>query len=124
MKKFIEIEGPGGCRGRQCEQHCSNPAHQKECFQFAKEQGFIAPEEVEKIERLTSKLDQGGGPGGCTSEETCRQYCSDPSHLDECSAFAVDAGILPADHAERMIQQFMQVEGFGDEGFPGGPGAG
>ncbi len=120
-KKFIDAAkdgGPGGCRGRACEQYCNNPQNRKECLAFAKKHSLIPEHEAETIERIEKKLEGGGGPGGCRAEEECRQYCSDPSRFDECAAFAVDAGLIPPDQAKQMLQQFIEVEKF-KQGAPG-----
>jgi hypothetical protein len=122
MKKFVDLEGPGGCRARECQAYCEDLAHQQECFAFARENGLLSAEEVASIEKIHSRLESGGGPGSCTSEVERRHYCSDPSHLDECSAFAVDAGLIPPDQAEQLLQEFINVEHFGPEGFSDGPG--
>lgn len=118
MKKLMETEGPGGCRGRTCEYYCEDPAHRRECLTFAKETGLIPPEEAEALERIDKKMQESGGPGGCRTEEECRAYCKDPSRFNECAAFAVDAGLMQPDEAQRMLQQFIQVERFDAEQLP------
>ncbi len=119
MKKFVELEGPGGCRARQCEEYCNDSAHRTECIAFAKNNGLIPPEQAAAMERIDKKMQESGGPGGCGSEEECRRYCSDPSHFDECAAFAVDTGLLPPEQAQMMLKQFIEVEKFGPEGYHG-----
>ncbi|TSC62464.1 MAG: hypothetical protein Greene041614_437 [Parcubacteria group bacterium Greene0416_14] len=132
-KKFIDIAkkgGPGGCKGRRCEDFCNQPENQEQCFAFAKENGLIPPEEIQKIERIQQTLKTGGGPGGCTSEQTCRSHCSDPSHFEECAGFAVGAGLVNPEEAMMQLEQFVgagQHQGFGPggpQGFGQGPGQG
>ena len=120
IKKFVDMEGPGGCRGRLCEQYCENTAHRKECFTFAKENGLIDEKEAEVIDRIQSKMETSGGPGGCRDEMLCREYCMDQAHFDECVAFAVDTSLIPPDHAQMMLKQFIDLEQFSAEGHPGG----
>jgi hypothetical protein len=134
-RRFVEASkegGPGGCRGRECERYCADPAHRDECFAFAKENELIPPEELEKIEKLENKMREGGGPGGCSNETECQEYCTDPSHFDECAAFAVDTGLMSPEEAKAKLKEFINIEhrlpmgdfgpppGFGPPGGPDG----
>lgn len=123
-KKFLKIAkegGPGGCRGRQCESFCQQSENQQQCFEFAKKNQLIPQEEIERTEKMMTKLQQGGGPGGCRSENECRSRCSDPSNFDECAAFAVNAGIVSPDEALAKLQEFVgagaQTQNQGQGGF-------
>ncbi len=129
-KKFIEIGrrgGPGGCKGqRECDAFCNQPEHGEECFNFAKDNGLMPPEEIQKMEQergIIKKLEQqGGGPGGCKGPEECRNYCMDTSHFDECAAFSVKEGMISPDKAQTMLREFVDVgerkfERFGPPGF-------
>lgn len=129
-KKFIEIGkrgGPGGCRGqRECDAFCGQPEHGEECFNFAKDNGLMPPEEIQRMEQergIIKKLEQqGGGPGGCKGPEECRNYCMDTSHFDECAAFSVKEGMMSPDKAQIMLREFVDVgerkfEQFGPPGF-------
>ena len=121
-KKFIDIAktgGPGGCKGRQCEDFCNRPENGDQCLAFAKEKGLLPQEEIQKIEKIQGTLKAGGGPGGCTSEQACRGYCTDTSHFEECAAFAVGAGLVKPEEAMSQLQQFVgagQQQGFGQRG--------
>lgn len=113
-KKFKAIEqrgGPGGCKGEACHAYCENPAHQDECFAFAKENGLISEEEIKMMEQgreLAKKAMEVGGPGGCTTEQECKTYCGDPSHIEECLAFAVEQGGMQREDAEGKLREFIQ----------------
>ena len=123
FERLMEAEGPDGCRARACEAYCNDPAHRDACFAFAKEHGLISSEEVEAFERIDVKVKESGGPGGCRNEVECRNYCSDPSHLGECAAFAVDVGLLSPEDAKRTLREFIEIERFGPPG-DFGPDAG
>ncbi|MBI1999139.1 MAG: hypothetical protein HYS74_00595 [Parcubacteria group bacterium] len=134
-RKFLaasQAGGPGGCRGRECEQYCGDPAHRDECFEFAKTNGLLPPKELARIEKFKSldkKVQEQGGPGGCRGEGECRKYCSDPSHFEECTAFAVNEGFLNPNEAKKELQRFVEVERFeprgrGPAGFGPPPGFG
>jgi len=131
IKGFMQATldgGPGGCRGRACEEYCNNPEHRDECFTFATENNLLSPEELAEIEKfrgIEEKIATDGGPGGCRSENECRIYCTDTTHFNECAAFAVQEGFLDPAEAERELRRFIEIEEFGAEGFHrGGFGSG
>lgn len=117
VKKFKEIEqrgGPGGCKGEACHAYCEDPKHQDECFAFAKENKLIPEGEIKMMEQgrgLAKKVMEMGGPGGCASEKECKTYCGDPSHVEECLAFAVEQGGMHRDDAEGKLREFIQRAG-------------
>lgn len=112
-KKFVRAVqqgGPGGCKGNECRTFCEDPANQDECFQFAKQQGLLRPEDEENFEigrKLNQAVQEKGGPGGCKGEE-CRTYCTDPSHVEECVAFGAAHAGIPEDRARQMLQDFSE----------------
>ncbi len=113
-KKFVKIMseggGPGGCKGPQeCKAHCDNPSNQQACFDFAKGQGLISPEDQPKFEaglKIRQKMAESGGPGGCRTDDECRVYCTDPAHVEECVAFGAAHGGLSEEETRRMLQEF------------------
>lgn len=121
-RKFLRISqegGPGGCRGEACRDYCEDPAHQDECFDFAKKQGLIRPEDERNFEigkKLNEKLREAGGPGGCKTDNECRIYCGELSHAEECVAFAAAHGGVSKEEAERMLKEFTErrFEGRGE----------
>lgn len=122
-KKFAQAAqagGPGGCRGEECRDYCSNPEHSDECMKFAEDHGLLTPEDKMKIEagkKLHQTVQELGGPGGCKSEEECKIYCSDSAHVEECVAFAVSHGGMPEEQAKKMLQEFQEQKAFMREGF-------
>lgn len=90
---------PGGCRGRAaCEAYCEDPAHMRVCVAFAKQAGFISDDEAAAAEKIIPLIESGGAtPGNCGRKTACEQYCADPSHIDECLAFAEKAGLMSAE---------------------------
>ncbi|MBU6390358.1 hypothetical protein KGQ31_02310, partial [Patescibacteria group bacterium] len=119
--------GPGGCKGiDECKTYCSDPSHADECFQFGKAHGLISADQAQQFQqqnKIADVLKQGGGPGGCTTPDACKTYCSDPAHLDECVAFGEKNGLLSADQAAQMKQQgFKAVMDEQQQGNFQGPG--
>ena len=121
-QKFLAIAqegGPGGCKGMACRDYCDDPAHQDECFSFAKDKGLIPPEHVAEFEagvKIHKKMQSSGGPGGCRTDEVCQAYCSEPSHTEECVAFAAAHGGISDEEARRMLKEFSEgrLRGHGD----------
>src|SRR3989344_2886984 len=114
MKKFKAIEneaGPGGCKGEACREYCSDPVHQKECFEFAKSKGFIKPEDEEQFEKgnsIKEEIAKNGGPGGCKSETECRTFCNSPDNTETCIAFGAEHGAVKSEEATKMLQNFRE----------------
>lgn len=96
-------ELPGGCTNRaECANYCNNPAHITECLDFAEKEGFLKDKELDEARNIAKALASGISlPGGCTDKTSCRDYCSDDAHTDECIAFAEAAGIIDKDNSNR-----------------------
>lgn len=133
-KKFMEIAkagGPGGCRGqRECDAFCSKPENREECFNFAKSNNLIPPEEIQKIEKekeIFTKLESAGGPGGCRGPRECFEYCSDPQHTQECFEFGSKQGLIPQENMQRIEELRKNIPERGlmpmpsQQGFEGHP---
>ena len=122
-RKFLQATqqgGPGGCKGRECKNYCEDPTHQEECFNFAKDQGLLRPEDEQKFEagrKILQVVQANGGPGGCKSEQECQAYCSDPSHGEECIAFGATHGGIPEDQVRQMLKEFTEGTHSGPGGF-------
>lgn len=113
FKKFREIEekggGPGGCRGEECKTYCDDPAHEDECFEFAKKNGLIKPEDEKHYEagrKIRQKIKTGEAPGSCSSEVECRNYCSDIGHVEECVKFGASQTGMSEAEVRLMLQEF------------------
>lgn len=111
-RKFMRISregGPGGCTGLACRDYCEDPAHQDECFNFAKQQGLIPPGEEKQFEagiKIRKKMQESGGPGGCRTDDECRTYCTDSGRVEECVAFGAAHGGLSEEEIRKMLQEF------------------
>ena len=108
-------KSPGGCQSeKECDIYCENPDNMKECLEFAVKTGMMTREEAERAKKMA---DMGtiGGPGGCQSQEGCDVYCQDPAHRDECLNFAVDAGFMSPEEAEKA-RKMTELETAGGPG--------
>lgn len=93
-----------------CKTYCDDAANLQACTDFGEKQGLISKQDVEQNQKLAQQFSDA--PGGCKSEQECKTYCNDPSHLDECLKFAEDHGFVSQDDAARIKKS----------GFSGGPG--
>lgn len=100
---------PGGCSSEEtCEAYCSDVVHMQECLTFAQAAGFMTQEEAQEAAQMIELMQSGSTPGGCTSEDECRSYCEDESHMDECLNFAVEAGVLTQEEVEQIKAMGME----------------
>jgi len=86
--------GPGGCKGvNSCRTYCENTERLEECIAFAEEHGYT-DKGMEEGKKIAAYLKGGGTmPGGCNSRKSCETYCRDIERLEECTAFAEQAGL-------------------------------
>lgn len=80
--------GPGGCTTEEeCKKYCEDPTNKAECQKSIDEYCQKNPNDEKCQNRINEPPKDNGpktGPGGCSSEEECKAYCSDPSHQAEC----------------------------------------
>jgi hypothetical protein len=99
---------PGGCKRKSdCEAYCDNPENIEECIAFAERAGFIPPDELEGARKAVKAMKSGiKPPGNCRGKKQCDAYCSEPSNMEECMRFALDAGFISEQErpdAEKML---------------------
>lgn len=88
------IASLGNCSSKQeCKAYCDQPANEQACIAFAQQNGLITQQEAEHEQKVSQTIQQGG-PGGCTSQQACMAYCNDVSHLQECTSFAKEHGMM------------------------------
>ncbi|MBX4211394.1 MAG: hypothetical protein KW806_01170 [Candidatus Yanofskybacteria bacterium] len=91
----------GDCANKEaCRQYCNQPSHMEACTTFAQTHKLITSEKAAQAKKLIRLLQQGG-PGDCKSVETCKTYCEDSSHSQECLAFAQKNNLKPAAEIEK-----------------------
>lgn len=92
---------PPPCRGKKaCDEYCSAPENMEVCMTFAKEAGFMSPEEAADSEKMLQALRKGVKPPACRGKEECDKYCQSEEHIEECMNFAVAAGFMNEKEAE------------------------
>lgn len=121
MAKKTGGKGPGGCKSKEeCEAFCEDPTNMDMCINFSVENGFMTQDEADMIRAGGGPNEKSVGPGGCTSQEECDTYCSDPSNIEECMQFGdsdVQAKPMPFEEQgefespENMSQsEFQKIE--------------
>lgn len=94
---------PGNCKNRAtCEAYCKNLEHMDECIAFAKENGFMSPEEIAEAEKFLPLMKSGQTPGGCKSKEECEAFCDSEDNFEACFEFAEKAGLITDKEREIM----------------------
>ncbi|MBI1999415.1 MAG: LamG domain-containing protein [Parcubacteria group bacterium] len=107
-RKFQElvkagVPFPGGCKDRnECEVYCGVADNMGECLDFAEKSGFMPQEEIAEARKFMNLMRQGKSPGGCNSKEQCENYCAEEGNIEECVAFAEEAGVMTAEEAEMV----------------------
>lgn len=85
--KFPVVE-LGSCENaKDCYIYCERSENILKCADFGKKNGIISAEDATKAHKFLDVLKEGG-PGKCKNQRTCKQYCDETSHIDECLAFA------------------------------------
>lgn len=104
--KALETKGggPGGCQEEQsCEAYCSDVKNMRECIAFAKENGVMDERELAEAEKVQAAVERGARlPGGCRNKQACETHCSNPDNLEECVAFAEQAGFMDKQELQEM----------------------
>jgi hypothetical protein len=118
-----EIEGPGGCKSKEeCKNYCDNPDNVEECLQFAVDEGRMTQEKADEIidrvqekeilreKQIEKRIEKREfsfeeGPGDCSSEEECKEYCNKFENLEECLSFEVEMGAMTQEEANKIIEK-------------------
>ena len=85
----------GDCPDAQtCFTYCEDPKNMMKCLKYAESSGLLSPEEITALEDTMKMMLSGQTPGGCKTPEDCASYCANLDHLEECTAFAQETGLI------------------------------
>lgn len=98
IKKGVKF--PACTSKESCDSYCEESSHMEECITFAKEAGLLSNEELENTEKVLTAIKKGVNPPACKGKEACDSYCSEEIHADECTNFAVAAGLVTPEEAK------------------------
>lgn len=108
VETMIRGGGPGGCASRaSCEAYCDNMENIDVCVAFAEKNNMIPQTELAEIKKVQSAIKRGVKPPPCSGKKGCDAYCSDPSNMESCITFALEAGFMEEsekDEAQKMLQ--------------------
>lgn len=94
--------GPGGCNSQDaCKDFCEKPANLDACLDYAKKNKLMTDDEIAKAKKVTMSVQETKTPGGCQTTETCKTYCGDKLHADECLGFAQLNGLMSKDEVDQ-----------------------
>ena len=105
---------PGGCKSKeQCDDYCNDINNIRECVAFGEKAGIIPESELKEAKQVMKAFEQGiKPPGGCRGKKDCDNYCSEPSHMEECFNFAEKAGFIPPEELEQARKMMpMMIRG-------------
>ncbi|MDO8492075.1 MAG: hypothetical protein Q7S34_00345 [bacterium] len=109
-KKFLAVggRGPGGCTGKDsCETYCNDMNNIDACVAFAEQSGMMPQKELDEAKKVQAAIKRGVKPPACGGKKACDAYCEDPNHIEECIAFASEAGFMSAEeqaNAQKMVR--------------------
>ena len=71
-----------------CKEYCEDSTHQVACENFAKSKGFYKAPDGQGNARSKIVLEKAKEELGCTSDQTCKDFCKDEANREKCSTFA------------------------------------
>ncbi|MDP3758727.1 MAG: hypothetical protein Q8Q86_03335, partial [Candidatus Daviesbacteria bacterium] len=107
--KAADIQYPvaelGNCKDESaCRLYCDKPENTEVCIDFAEKNNLMSEEEIQLAKNFIAAGSKG--PGGCTSKDSCEQYCNDINHIDACISFAEKNNLMSPTELEeaRKVQ--------------------
>lgn len=98
------VQELGNCKNqKECRTYCDKQDNMAPCVAFAKKHNLMSEQDIKKAEALLSSLDTGG-PGGCTTKESCETFCDDANNIEVCVAFAEKHGLMSAQELKESKQ--------------------
>jgi hypothetical protein len=112
-EKFLALggKGPGGCTGKAaCEIYCDDTRHTAECIKFAIENELLLGQELEEAKKALAAIEKGATPPPCRGKKECDAYCEEPSHMEECINFGIQAGFIQGKELEDAQKMLAAVK--------------
>lgn len=112
-KKFIASGsvGPGNCNGKnECRAYCENKNNINECVSYAEKNGLMSTQELQKAKKVQKAIANGVKFPSCNNKKECDTYCEQSIHMEECVAFAKEAGLLSGKEVQNMDKVLTAVK--------------
>ncbi len=118
LEPFIKNgKSPGQCGSfDECQAYCNIEKNFSECSEFEKKANITQAVPLEQ-QAIFNAIQKGESPGGCKDEASCRAYCEDMDHLNECVSFVEKFNLVSPDELKEMRQIAAAKEG--GVSFPG-----
>lgn len=101
--------GPGGCNtADSCKSYCEDQSHSAECLAFAEQNELGDAAKLNNAKKIQSALKEGTGPGGCSSLQECKTFCSKAENAKTCLEFAQANGLVEKEDGNK-IQKFNEL---------------
>ena len=94
------VKFPSCQNKKECDAYCDDTNHMEECMTFAKEAGLLSEKELENTQKVLTAVKKGVKLPPCKGKEACDVYCAQESNTDECTSFAVSAGLVTSEEAK------------------------
>lgn len=92
---------PGGCQSEtECINYCMMDEHFDECLAFLEENDLMPERQLEHFKQQRSFKFEG--PGGCSGEKECMNFCSKDENFNTCIEFMEDNGFIPQQEVDRL----------------------
>ncbi|MBI1985029.1 MAG: hypothetical protein HYS60_02930 [Candidatus Wildermuthbacteria bacterium] len=107
----------GNCTDQQeCKAYCGVSSNYSKCAAFAQKNNLTVEVPDDK-KAVFVAMQKGESPGGCKDEASCRNYCEDIDHIEECVNFVEKFNLASVDELKE-IHQMANVKKAG-VAFPG-----
>lgn len=106
-KNFVAVgaKGPGNCNGKlECQAYCEYIANINECVSYAENNDLMSAEDLQKAKKVQAAINKGVKFPACKTEKECDVYCAIDSNIEECTNFAVAAGLVTLEEAKVIME--------------------
>lgn len=112
-KNFLAAggKGPGDCSGKdQCQTYCDDKANIDACVSYAEKNNLMSDEDLQKAKKIQTAMKKGVKFPSCQNKKECDIYCEDSGHMEECVAFAREAGLLSSEELQNTQKILTAVK--------------
>jgi hypothetical protein len=93
---------------KNCYAYCEKPENISRCVDFGEKNKLISMEDALKARKFSNIL-KDGGPGKCTNQRTCEQYCSKKTNFSECLEFGKKFNLISENKLKQVEEGFKQA---------------
>lgn len=106
----------GGCNSKEaCRQYCAVEENRDACLDFAQSHQLVDQERANAIRSARKSIKAEGGPGGCDSAKSCREYCQENG--ETCDNYLEENNLVSKERVERIKQRRLSRNNPDDKSF-------